>query len=411
MAFTSLSFILFLAIVIIINYSIPKEYRWAFLLVASYYFYLNWQPIYAILLMTTTVITYLSAVLMHRQASPLKRKAICIVGCILPLFALIIFKYYNFITDNVAALLKSLHIGISLPQMQLLLPIGISFYTFTAIGYLFDIYRKKYNPEYNFGIFCLFIAFFAQITSGPIPRGDQLIPQIRHPEDLSYDNIMHGFRTMLWGFFMKLCVADRIAVYVDTIYGNIGSHNGGSILLASVLYTVQIYCDFAGYSFIAIGAARMLGLKLMENFRRPYLALSVKDFWNRWHISLSSWFRDYVYIPLGGNRVSKTRHKCNLMITFLVSGLWHGAAWNFILWGGLHGMGQITEKTATKFNITLPRIVKICLMFTFVSICWMFFRLSSVDDVFTGFKKFFCDFGIPFIDSTLFFSIIMFGLV
>lgn len=355
MSFTSLTFLAFLTVVVVVNYCLPQKYRWIFLLAASYYFYLNWQPIYAILLIVTTLITYFMALKMDESnQSDAKRKVFCWVGCVLPLGALAVFKYYAFVTDNITALLQTLHIKITLPEMKLLLPIGISFYTFSAIGYLIDIYQRKYKPERNIGIFALFIAFFAQITSGPIPRGNQLIPQLRKPDNLSYENVMQGFRTMLWGFFLKLCVADRLSVYVDTIYGNIGGHNGGSILFASILYTIQIYCDFAGYSFIAIGAARMLGLRLMDNFRRPYLASNVKDFWGRWHISLSTWFRDYVYIPLGGNRVSKTRHKLNLLITFLVSGLWHGAAWNFILWGGLHGAGQIAEKSNTRFNIYPP---------------------------------------------------------
>ncbi len=407
MSFTSFTFLAFLAIVIILNYCLPQKYRWLLLLAASYYFYLNWQPIYALLLLSTTAITYMSAIYMSKPArTQHQRKLICIAGSVLSLGALILFKYYSFVTSNIELLLNKLNIAISLPQMKMLLPIGISFYTFSAIGYLIDIYRRKYAPERNFGIFCLFISFFAQITSGPIPRGDQLMPQLRRPENLSYDNIIHGFRTMLWGFFMKLCVADRLSVYVDTIYGNIGSHNGGSILLASILYSIQIYCDFAGYSFIAIGAARMLGLRLMDNFRRPYLAKNVKDFWSRWHISLSTWFRDYVYILLGGNRVSKTRHKVNLLVTFLISGLWHGAAWNFILWGGLHGVGQIAEKSGTQHKLCPPPFVKIFLTFTFVSVCWMFFRLQSVNDVMAGMEKIIFDFGVPFIDSVLFYGIL-----
>lgn len=335
------------------------------------------------------------------KQSKVSRKLICWLGSLLPVAALIIFKYYGFVTENVASILKTLNLKIELPQMQLLLPIGISFYTFTAVGYLIDVYRRKYRPELNFGIYSLFIAFFAQITSGPIPRGDQLIPQLKHPDNLQYDNIMHGFHTMLWVFFMKLCVADRLSVYVDSVFGSISSHNGGSILLATILYTIQIYCDFAGYSFIAIGAARMLGLRLMDNFKRPYLAESIKDFWGRWHISLSTWFRDYVYIPLGGNRVSNGRHKFNLMMTFLVSGLWHGAAWNFILWGGFHGAGQIVEKAGSSLRFSPPPIVKMCLTFAFVSFCWMFFRLSQVDEVFTGINKIIFDFGVPFFDEIL----------
>ena len=358
MSFTSITFLIFIAIVVTVNYCLPQKYRWIFLLIASYYFYLNWQPIYAILLFSTTIVSYFAGKMIWKTVDGFRRKMICLLGCILPLGVLVLFKYYGFITDNISKLLNVLHIGVSFPEMKLLLPVGISFYTFTAVGYLIDVYRRNHEPEKNFGIFCLFIAFFAQIASGPIPRGNQLIPQLYEPDNLKYDNVMRGVRTMLWGFFMKLCVADRLAVYVDTIFGEIHLHNGGSILLASLIYSLQIYCDFAGYSFVAIGTARMLGIRLIENFRRPYLAKNIKDFWSRWHISLSTWFRDYVYIPLGGNRVSKTRHKLNLIITFLVSGLWHGAAWNFIFWGGLHGIGQIAEKTGYKFKITPPHLLK-----------------------------------------------------
>lgn len=329
-----------------------------------------------------------------------KRKLACTIGCAFPLVSLVAFKYYGFLTESVSSFLETLHLKMYFPEMHLLIPLGISFYTFSTVGYLLDIYREKYTPERNFGIYALFISFFAQISSGPIPRGNQFIPQLRMPDSLDYGNVMRGLREMLWGLFMKLCVADRIAVYVDTIYGNMEHHNGGSILLASLLYSVQIYCDFAGYSLIAIGCARTLGLHLMDNFRRPYFAAGVKDFWSRWHISLSTWFRDYVYIPLGGSRVSKRRHMLNLMYTFLTSGLWHGAAWNFIVWGGMHGTGQVIEKHS-RIRFTLPASVKIFLTFAFVSFCWMFFRLSGVDDVYHGMKKILFDFGVPFFNAVL----------
>lgn len=351
MSFTSFDFLYFLIVVVVVNYCISKHWRWVFLLVSSYYFYINWQPIYAILLFITSVVTYFTARYVGDESKEKsKRKTICIIGCFVPLLALGLFKYYNFINESIIGFLSTIGIHMSIPQLQLLMPIGISFYTFTAVGYLIDVYKKKYKPEHNFGIMCLFISFFPQITSGPIPRGDGLIPQLKNPSDLTYDNLIGGLKVLIWGFFMKLCVADRLGIYVDAIYGNIGHHNGGSLFLASLLYTIQIYCDFAGYSLMAIGTARMLGIRLMDNFRRPYFATSIKDFWGRWHISLSTWFRDYVYIPLGGSRVSKKRNVFNLMATFLVSGLWHGAAWNFILWGGLHGAGQAVEKVTARSN-------------------------------------------------------------
>lgn len=402
MSFTSISFLIFLAIVVVINYSLPQRLRWMFLLAASYYFYINWQPVYAILLAATTAVTYLAARMMVRPGlSHSAKKTICWLGALLPLSALMIFKYYAFITQNVALLLESLHIKIQLPEMSLLLPVGISFYTFTAIGYLIDIYRSKYRPETNFGIFSLFIAFFAQITSGPIPRGDQLIPQLRHPDNLCYDNIMRGLRTILWGLFMKLCVADPLALYVNAVYGNLDAHYGSSILLAAVVYCLQIYCDFAGYSLIAIGAARMLGLHLMDNFRRPYLAKNLKEFWSRWHISLSLWLRDYVYIPLGGNRVSGLRHKFNILVTFLVCGLWHGASWNYVLWGGINGAGVIGQKAGSRLHGALYPFLQIALTFIFIATVRVFSRLSTIDHVFKGFRKIIFDFGAPFFNFVL----------
>lgn len=335
------------------------------------------------------------------------RKIVCTVGCVIPLAILGLFKYYNFITSVITNLLSYVGLHFEMPQLEFLMPIGISFYTFTAVGYLIDIYRRKYKVEKNFLILSLFIGFFAQIASGPIPRGGQLIPQLRQPDNLSYDNVVSGLRTMLWGFFMKLCVANRVAIYVDAIYGNMSHHNGTSLILASVLYTLQIYCDFAGYSLIAIGTARMLGIKLMENFRRPYFATSIKDFWGRWHISLSTWFRDYVYIPLGGNRVSKSRNVFNLITTFLVSGLWHGAAWNFILWGGLHGAVQSIEKLSPKRDdrqksqLVIWFFFQIVLVFIVVNFLWVFFRLDSMNDIKLFFFKAFTSFGSPFFHISL----------
>ena len=406
MSFTSINFLFFVLIVIILNYLIPQRWRWTLLLVASYYFYLNWQPVYAVLLAATTILTYVCSRLLVNEQKEKSRKLICTVACLFPLGSLALFKYYNFITISITEALSYVHLYVEMPKLNWLMPVGLSFYTFTSIGYIIDIYRYKYKPEPNFGIFALFISFFAQIASGPIPRGDKLIPQLRNPENISYENIMTGLRTMLWGFFMKLCVANRLGIYVDVIYGNMNHHNGGSLALAAILYAIQIYCDFAGYSLVAIGVARMLGIRLMDNFRRPYLATSIKDFWGRWHISLSTWFRDYVYIPLGGNRVSKKRNVLNLILTFLVSGLWHGAAWNYILWGGLHGAGQSVEKLAYKsskqeLENRLLKGLKILFVFFIVCLLWVFFRLQSVEEIKVFFAKLFTDFGHPFTHVSL----------
>lgn len=415
MTFISLTFLLFLLAVIIVNYCLPQKYRWIFLLLSSYYFYMNWQPIYAVLLFATSVITYLTALLMNQKdASPKFRKCVCIVGCLLPLFSLSLFKYYNFITDTFEGALTWLGIAMTFPKIEFLMPLGISFYTFSSIGYMIDVYRGNYEPEKNFGILCAYVAFFAQISSGPIPRGNHLIPQLKRPENLNADNIMGGLRTMVWGFFMKLCVADRFGIYIDTAYTYINEHNGLTLFMTSLLYTIQIYCDFAGYSLIAIGAAKMLGIRLSENFRRPYFSKSLKEFWSRWHISLSTWFKDYVYIPLGGNRVSKKRNIFNLTITFLLSGLWHGAAWNFLLWGGLHGVGQAAEKhnpLKHKGPIRLPGFVKICFVFILVNFLWVFFRLRDIDDVGTYFEKIFTDLAYPFLNITLTYGLLPFALL
>lgn len=402
MSFTSLSFLLFFVIILIINYCLPQRYRWMFLLGASYYFYLNWQPIYAILLSISIVITYLAGRLLYRDTGRTQsRKIICATSIILLIAPLFLFKYYNFITSTIESFLNILRVSIEIPKMTMLLPLGISFYTFSAIGYIIDCYRNKYPPEKNIFVLALFISFFAQISSGPIPRGDQLIPQLVKPENLIYDNFIKGLHKLIWGFFMKLCVADRIGIYVDTVYNNMENHNGGSLLLASVLYTIQIYCDFAGYSLMAIGVARMLGIRLLENFRRPYFATSVKDFWSRWHISLSTWFRDYVYIPLGGNRVSKRRRSANLMTTFLVSGLWHGASWNFLTWGGIHGATQIGEKHWNDSKEKKRKWWKIITVFFIVSFAWVFFRLVTNHEIGMFWNKLFTQFGFPFADMTL----------
>ncbi len=335
MLFTSLSFLLFFPTVCILYYCMPHKVRWIFLLLASYYFYINWQPVYALILLVTTGVTYVCGrVLGERQLSSVGRKAVLAVGCIIPLGFLFVFKYYDFLTRTIFDVLDNVGVRWPLPEMRLLLPIGISFYTFMAVGYVVDVYRGTVKAEKSLGLYALFVSFFPQVTSGPIGRAGELIPQLKSPQYLKYDNVICGLKQMLWGYFMKLCVSDRLAIYVDAVYGNIAHHNGTSILLASLLYTFQIYADFAGYSLIAIGAARIMGIRLAENFRRPYFSKNIKEFWGRWHITLSHWFRDYVYIPLGGNRVSLGRHLSNLMITFLLSGLWHGAEWNFILWGG-----------------------------------------------------------------------------
>ena len=273
-----------------------------------------------------------------------------------------------------------------IPHSDFLLPVGISFYTFQCIGYIIDVYRKDIKPEKNLITYALFVSFFPQLVAGPIERAKNLLPQFHTQHTFDGDSFIDGLKMIIWGFFMKLCIAGNVAPYVDAVYNNVPNHNGTSFLLATFFFTFQIFCDFGGYSLIAIGTSKCLGFKLMQNFNHPYLSLSVKEFWRRWHISLSSWFSDYVYIPLGGSRCSKVKHYRNLMITMLTSGLWHGANWTFVCWGGLHGLYLICNSyysKLTKKRVIAPKIVRIVFTFSFISLAWIFFRANSITDALT----------------------------
>lgn len=330
MLFNSLNFIILFVAIVVIYYLLPKNsWRKVFLLGASYYFYACFNVAMLSVLLFETALAYWYGLAKNKTKTNLTST---IIFLLLPLLC---FKYLNFLMDIVGDVLALSGALVEMPSFELLLPIGISFYTFMAVGYVVDVYKGKIEAEKKLLDFALFVGFFPQIASGPIGRAGQLIPQLKERKPLLYANFTAGAKMMLWGFFMKLVVGDRAGIYVDTVFGNYAHHNGSSLLLATFMYTIQIYCDFAGYSLIAIGSAKMMGIELMENFRRPYFATSVADFWRKWHISLSTWFRDYVYFPCGGSRCSTLKTYRNLMITFLVSGLWHGAAYNFILWGGI----------------------------------------------------------------------------
>ena len=289
----------------------------------------------------------------------------------------------------------------------MLLPVGISFYTFQAVGYTIDVYRGTIKAERNFFTYALFVSFFPQLVAGPIERAKNLLPQFHEEHSFRFEDAVEGLKQMLWGFFMKLCVADVLGTYVNAVFNNVAQHNGTSMIIATLFFTFQIYCDFGGYSNIAIGAARVMGFRLMDNFNRPYLSLNIKEFWKRWHISLSSWFMDYVYIPLGGNRVSRPRHMLNLMITFLVSGLWHGANWTFLIWGGLHGIYQVIGSTWRRYirpsepGSIVSRLSSMAFCFVLVAFAWIFFRANSVSDAFTIVGKIFTEHGAPFMEKVL----------
>ncbi|WP_249170588.1 MBOAT family O-acyltransferase [Porphyromonas levii] len=294
------------------------------------------------------------------------------------------------------------------PNLHLLLPVGISFYTFQAIGYSIDVYRGTIPAERNFFTYALFVSFFPQLVAGPIERAKNLLPQFHTEHSLKYNNVSEGVKQMIWGFFMKLCIADIISEYVDAVYNNIVNHGGLSIILATLFFTIQIYCDFSGYSNIAIGAARVMGFKLMDNFRQPYLSHSLKEFWKRWHISLSTWFMDYVYIPLGGNRVKYSRHLLNLFITFLVSGIWHGANWTFLIWGAIHGIFISIENVWNRF-IKLPppqqqsiKPINTITSFIIVAFAWLFFRANNLYDAIIAIQKMFTAPGELYVDNSIF---------
>ncbi|MCB0064655.1 MAG: MBOAT family protein, partial [Caldilineaceae bacterium] len=338
MLFNSLQFIIFFPAVVTIYFLLPHRYRWLLLLAASYYFYAAWQIEYTLLIFISTAVDYAMAHLMAQSEKLWHRRAYLGVSLLVNLGLLFGFKYFNFFNESVRATLNLFNIFYNVPAFQVLLPVGISFYTFQTLSYTIDVYRGKLAPERHFGRFALYVAFFPQLVAGPIERATHLLPQFHQPMTFNQTRIASGLRLLLWGMFKKVVIADRLALYVNQVYDHPGDHGALTLLIASYFFAFQIYCDFSGYSDIAIGAARVMGFDLMENFRQPYMARSIAGFWRRWHISLSTWFRDYLYIPLGGNRVARWRWYSNLFLVFLVSGLWHGAAWHFVIWGALHGL-------------------------------------------------------------------------
>ena len=408
MLFNSIAFLLFFPIVCALYFFIPARLirvRNILLLVASYYFYMNWKPAYALLLLTSTAVTYLAALGIGHFEEKRKKKLCLVSSLVLNLAILFLFKYYNFLSSNIEAALQSSGFGIDMPEFGFLLPVGISFYTFQALGYSIDVYRGTTKVEHDFFTYALFVSFFPQLVGGPIERSNNLLPQFRREHHFDYDSVMAGVRLMVWGYFMKLVLADRCGLYVDVIFNNVDKHNGGSYLVASLLFPFQIYGDFAGYSLIAIGVARVLGFHLMENFRRPYFACTVGEFWHRWHISLSTWFKDYVYIPLGGNRVGRMRNYFNLFVTFVVSGIWHGANWTFFCWGSLHGVLLCIEKalgfSKRRFS-GMEKFLHWAVTFVLVCFAWIMFRAKNLSDAMAIATGIFTNPGVPYLDYATF---------
>ena len=394
MLFNSLNFLIFLLIVVSVYYILPHKFRWVFLLFASCYFYMAWKAELIVLILFSTFINYICAVLMdkHRQ----KAKAILTISLIINFGMLFVFKYLLLINQTVIYFFGKSTLG----NFNIILPMGISFYTFQAVGYTIDVYRQAVKPQRNYFKFTLFITFFPQLVAGPIERTENLMPQLFEKTDFKLSNILEGAKIMSYGFFMKIVIADRASIIVNTVYNSPKFHGFLGFFIATILFAVQIYCDFAGYSEIAMGCAKMLGIDLMRNFLSPYFSKNVKEFWRRWHISLSGWFKDYVYIPLGGNRRGKSREHINLMATFLLSGIWHGANWTFLFFGALNGLYQVIG--SIKDNLLkrpknykgnpLTNIFRVATTFMLVGVSWIFFRANTVEDAFYIITHFFWGF-------------------
>lgn len=384
------------------------------LLVISYGVYAQWSIPYAFILLGITLETYLFARIIESQKAFGKKKYIIWSGVLLALLPLLIFKYFNFITDAGASALAWIGIDAAPRGLNWVVPLGLSFYTFQALGYLWDVYYQKIKAERNLLDYMLFVAFFPQILCGPISKANELLPQIKHRKPFDYEQAVSGLRYLLWGMFLKVVFADRLGIYVDTIYADPLHFTGSSNLLAAIFYSFQIYGDFAGYSFMALGVAKLLGYEIIKNFNRPYFATSVSMFWKRWNISLTRWLTTYIYIPQGGSRKGKLRTYWNIILTFLVSGIWHGANWTFIFWGLIHGVAQCVEKALGINNPvknSLMRVPRILLTFIIVTLAWIFFRLPSIGE---GFKVIahMLTFGYPHIHPTTFFHLaIVFPIV
>lgn len=397
MLFNSLAFAFFYVIVTLLYYVLPHKNRWFLLLAASCYFYMAFVPVYILILAFTIVVDYIAGIYIEK-AQGKQRKMLLVVSLVANIGVLAVFKYYNFINDNISVLAESLDLHNHIPYLKMLLPIGLSFHTFQAMSYTIEVYRGNQKAERHFGIYSLYVMFYPQLVAGPIERPQNILPQMHVKHHFSYLNMVEGLKQMIWGFFKKLVVADRLSIYVDTVYPNPELHNGSTVVVSSIFFAIQIYCDFSGYSDIAIGCAKTMGFDFMTNFRRPYFSTSISEFWSKWHISLSTWFRDYLYIPLGGNRVATYKRYLNLFIVFMVSGLWHGASYNFIIWGFLHAVYQVVglmskplfNKLEAGFNRTFLsfwNLLKGLTVFALVTFAWIFFRATTLQDAFLMIKN------------------------
>ncbi len=375
MLFNSFNFLIFFPVVATLYFVLPHRYRWALLLVASIVFYAAFIPYYVLVMFALIIIDYCAGLGIERIA-PQHKKSFLLLSIFSTVAALVVFKYFNFFNANFAAIAELIGWNYSIPMLALALPIGLSFHTFQSLSYVIEVYRGTVRAERHFGIYALYVMFFPQLVAGPIERPQHMLHQFHEAHVFDGRRAIEGLKRMAWGMFKKIVVADRLALFVDAVYAHPGNYGGLHLIIATIFFAFQIYCDFSGYADIAIGSANVMGFRLMENFRAPYLAISVADFWRRWHISLSSWFRDYVYIPLGGNRVLRARWCLNVLVVFLLSGLWHGASWNFVIWGALHGIFIVLSFFAP-FS-WIPHGAALLWTFALTTFSWIFFRAPDL---------------------------------
>jgi alginate O-acetyltransferase complex protein AlgI len=389
MLFNSFDFLIFFPLTTLLYFVLPHKFRWAMLLAASCVFYMFFIPKYILILFLTIIVDYFAGLLIEKN--PGHKKSLLVLSIITNVGILMFFKYFNFFATNLNELADKLNWNYSISLLGIILPIGLSFHTFQAMSYTIEVYRGNQKAEKHFGIYALYVMYYPQLVAGPIERPQNVLHQFHEQHKFNYEMFRSGLLLMLWGFFKKLVIADRLAYYVNPVFDHPNEYGGISILIAAVFFSFQIFCDFSGYSDIAIGASRIMGIQLMKNFDRPYSARSIAEFWTRWHISLSTWFKDYLYIPLGGNRVSKIKWYRNLIIVFLISGFWHGASWTFIAWGGLHALyqiiGIITKKWREAINIKIGLIhfplthkfIQTSIVFLLVTMAWIFFRADTLE--------------------------------
>lgn len=419
MVFNSFAFVLFFVIVTALYFVTPQRFRWAILLAGSCFFYMFFVPVYILILGVTIVIDYVAAIWIEEEKSAARRRtylAVSVASLCVTLFA---FKYFNFFNENAAELAAMIGWNYPIGALRILLPIGLSFHTFQGLSYVIEVYRGKQKAERHFGIYSLYVMYFPQLVAGPIERPQNILHQFYEPHKFNLNRASDGLFLALWGLFKKVVVADALAVYVDTVYNASAHHNGTTLLIATYCFAIQIYCDFSGYSDIARGVSRVYGIELMKNFETPYFARSISEFWSRWHISLSTWFRDYVYIPLGGNRVTSWKYFRNIMVVFMLSGFWHGANWTFIVWGALHGLYLMIERGFSTLTrgmaswspgaVAIGRALGLLLTFHAVVLAWVFFRAADVTTAFNIIARIFTQPGPLFTDPIL--AQGMFGIV